>query len=209
MMLSKAKWFIKLDLPGAYNLVLIANRMEWKTAFRSCCGHYEYMVMPFSLTNTPASFPHLINDILREYLDVFCTAYIDDILIYSDTLEEHRHHVRTVLQSLEEAGQYLKPEKCEFQVQQTKYLGLIILSEGMSMDPATVATVKEWPSLEVVKGVQTFLGFANFYRRFIQGFSELVSPLTTLTKKGIKCQGTPMPRPRFNASKDSFTPPSS
>jgi hypothetical protein len=141
--LSKAKWFTKLDLRGAYNLVRIAEGEEWKTAFRTRYGHFEYNVMPFGLTNAPASFQHFINDTLRDFLDVFCTAYLDDILIYSDSLAEHQIHVRQVLKKLQQAGLYLKPEKCEFHVQEVKYLGLIITTKGIQMDPAKVAAVKD------------------------------------------------------------------
>lgn len=198
MSVSKAEWFTKLDLRGAYNLVRMAEGKKWKIDFHSRFGHFEYMVMPFGLTNAPASFQHFINDVLREYLDIFCTTYIDDILIYSDTLEEDRTHVRQVLKSLETAGLYLKPEKCEFHVQKTKCLGLIISAEGISMDRAKVATVKEWAAPESVKGAQSFLGFANFYRRFIKGYSKVVSPLTALTRKGIKFQWTPKPNLSFS-----------
>ena len=120
--LSKAKWFTKLDLRGAYNLVRIAEGEEGKTAFRTRYGHFEYNVMPFGRTNAPASFQRFINDTLRDFLDVFCTAYMDDILIYPDSLAEHKVHVRQVLEKLQQAGLYLKPEKCEFHVQGVKYL---------------------------------------------------------------------------------------
>lgn len=156
MRLSKAKWFTKLDLRGAYNLVRMAKGEEWKTTFRSRFGHYEYLVMPFGLTNAPASFQHFINDTLREYLDVFCTAYIDDILIYSNSLEDHRRQVKTVLHSLKNTGLLLKPEKCEFHVQKTKYLRLIISSEGIPMDPAKVATVKNGRPPSRSKGCRPF-----------------------------------------------------
>lgn len=104
--------------------------------------------MPFGLINAPASIQHFINDILHEYLHVFCTAYIDDILIYSDILEEHCLYARTLLQSIKKAGLYLQLEMCEFHVQQTDWLGLNISTEGISVDPTKVATVKEWASPE-------------------------------------------------------------
>ena len=125
--------------------------------------------MPFGLTNAPATFQHFINDTLREFLDVFCTAYLDDILIYSDTLEEHKIHVRKVLEALQAAGILLQAEKCEFLTQQTTYIGLIVSPEGISMDPKKMKAVKEWGTPKTVKDVQAFLGFANIYRHFIQG----------------------------------------
>jgi hypothetical protein len=112
--IQKAKYFTKLDIHGAYNLVRMAEGEEWKTAFRTQYGLFESLVMPFGLTNAPASFQHFINDVLRPYLDVFVTAYLDNILIYTDNLEEHKKHILKVLEALSEAGLHLKPEKYEF-----------------------------------------------------------------------------------------------
>ena len=112
--MSQDKYNTKLNLRGAYNLVKIAEGEEWKTDFRTRYGNFEYTVMPFGLTNAPASFQHLINDTLCEFRDNFFTAYLDDILIYSDTLEEHKQHVRKSLQKLKNARMFLRPEKCEF-----------------------------------------------------------------------------------------------
>jgi hypothetical protein len=114
MRLSKATYFTKLDVRGAYNLIRMADGEEWKTAFRTRYGLFESLVMPFGLTNAPADFQRFINDVLSPFLDIFATAYLDDILIYSDNLEEHREHVRQVLDKLSAAGLHLKPEKCEF-----------------------------------------------------------------------------------------------
>ena len=163
MRLQKAKWYTKLDLRGAYNLLRIAEGEEWKTAFRTRYGHFEYTVMPFGLTNAPASFQHFINDTLREFLDDFVNAYIDDILIYSESYEENIRHTRKVLQVLSDAGLHLKPEKCKFHVQTVKYLGIILTPNGIQMDPAKVETVKDWPIPQHLKDVQAFLGFANYY----------------------------------------------
>jgi hypothetical protein len=120
--------------------------------------------MPFSLTNTPADFQHFINDVLCLYLDIFITAYLNDILIYSNNLKDHWDYVLKVLEALSEAGLYLKPEKCKFYHQEVKYLGFIISTNGTKMDPAKVATVQEWPEPWNIKDIQSFLGFANFYR---------------------------------------------
>jgi hypothetical protein len=143
--LQKAKYFTKLNIRGAYNLVRMAEGEEWKTAFRTRYGLFESLVMPFGLTNAPASFQHFINDVLRPYLDIFVTAYLDDILIYSDNLEEHKKHVLKVLEALSTVGLHLKPEKCEFHQQEVKYLGFIISTSRTKMDPAKVATIQEWP----------------------------------------------------------------
>ncbi|KAI0992503.1 hypothetical protein K3495_g15682, partial [Podosphaera aphanis] len=181
--LSKAKYYTKLDLRQGYHQIRMAEGEEWKTAFRTRYGHFEYTVMPFGLTNAPATFQHFINDCIRDYLDIFCTAYLDDILIYSDTLEEHIAHVNQVLEALRKNRILLKPEKCEFHTQSTTYLGLIIEPGGIRMDSKKVKAVQEWTSPKTVKDVQAFLGFANFYRRFVRGFSALALPLTKLTRK--------------------------
>ncbi|KAH0613403.1 uncharacterized protein H6S33_005289 [Morchella sextelata] len=140
--LSKAKW---------YNHIRMAEGEEWKTAFRTRYGHFEYTVIPFGLTNAPATFQHFINDCVRDYLDMFCTAYLDDIIIYSDTFEEHQVHVEKVLEALQRNGVLLKPEKCEFRTQSTTYLGLIIEPNGIKMDPRKVETVKNWTVPKTVK----------------------------------------------------------
>ena len=140
--------------------------------------------MPFGLTNAPADFQRFINETLAPFLDQFTSAYLNDILIYSDKMEEHTRHVHRVLERLTDAGLHLKPEKCEFHKTEVKYLGLIIGADGIKMDPSKVETVKAWPPPENLRDVQVFLGFANFYRRFIKGYSKVVEPLTQLTRKG-------------------------
>ena len=141
--------------------------------------------MPFGLCNGPASFQNYINDTLREYLDDFCTAYLDDILIYSEIEAEHKIHVKRVLQKLHETGLQADITKCAFHVKEVPYLGLIIITEGVKMNSAKVSTIVKWLTLVNIKDVQSFLGFANFYRRFIYGYSKLASPLTCLTKKDV------------------------
>jgi len=120
--------------------------------------------MPFGVTNAPASFQHFINDTLRDFVYVFYTVYLDDILIYADPLAEHKIHVKQVLHMLKQAGLYLKPGKCELHVQEVKYLGLIITTEGIRMDPAKVTAIREWETQANLKHVQAFLWLANFYR---------------------------------------------
>lgn len=203
--LYKAKWYTKLDLRQGYNQIRIAEGEEWKTAFRTRYGHFEYTVMPFGLTNAPATFQHFINDCLRDYLDVFCTAYLDDILIYSNSLKEHQTHVSKVLQALQDSGVLLKPEKCEFHTQSTKYLGLIIEPGGIKMDPKKVDAVRNWKSPKTLKDVQAFLGFANFYRRFIRGFSALAFPLYKLTRKNTPFSWDTQAEKAFESLKISFT----
>ena len=188
--LSKARFFTKLDVIAAFNRIRIAEGDEYLTAFRTRYGLFQYNVMPFGLTGAPSTFQHYINDTLREFLDVFATAYLDDILIYSESIEEHRQHVRQVLTRLRTAGLQIDIEKCEFHTQETRYLGLIIGTDGVKMDPKKIEAIRDWKppnkdkDKDKIKEVQAFLGFANFYRRFISGFSTIVKPLTELTKKG-------------------------
>ena len=182
--LQNSKIFTRLDLRGAYNLIRIRQGDEHLTAFRTRYGLFEYLVMPFGLTNAPATCQQFVNDTLRQYLDRFCVVYLDDILIYSETLQEHKKQVRLILETLLKAGLYVKGEKCEFFTTSTTFLGFVISTSGISMDPTKISTIIDWPSPTNVKELQSFLGFANFYRRFIGGYSAKVKPLTSLLKKG-------------------------
>jgi hypothetical protein len=181
--LAKAKIYTKLDVKDAYHNLRIAEGDEWKMAFRTKYGLYEYLIMPFGLTNAPASFQRWMNEILSDYLDVFCIAYLDDILIYSDDLEQHHCHIKMILRRVEEVGLTLKASKYECHTNKTEYLGYIISPTGIEMDPEKVRVMAEWKEPTNVKGVQSFLGFANFYRRFIRGFSKITAPLTRLIRK--------------------------
>jgi hypothetical protein len=184
--LSKAKFYTKLDVIGAFNQIRIAEGDEWMTAFNTRYGLFETLVMPFGLTNAPATFQARINEILRPFLDIYCTAYIDDILIYSDNLKEHRKHVNAILTAIGEVGLKLDIKKCAFEVQEVTYLGMIISTNGIRMDPQKVECINNWDPCENVKDVQAFLGFSNFYRRFIKGFSKTMKPLVALTQKNVK-----------------------
>ena len=183
--LAKAKWFTKLDVIAAFHRLRIASGDEWKTAFRTRYGLYEWLVTPFGLANAPSTFQKYINWVLRDFLDNFCSAYLDDIIIYSSgSLQDHREKVKSVLARLQEAGLQCDLDKCAFEVQSTKYLGFIIeAGKGIRMDPDKVKAIQDWEAPTTVKGIRGFLGFANFYRRFIQQYSEIVLPLTALTRK--------------------------
>jgi hypothetical protein len=184
--LFKAKWYTKFDVIAAFNEIRIKEGHEHMSAFLTRYGLYEYCVVPFGLTNAPATWQQYINSVLHDFLDRFCTAYLDDILIYSDTEEEHIGHVRQVLSALQEANLFLDIKKCEFHVKRVRYLGLIITTDGIQMDPEKIKAVQEWPRPTSLKDVQAFLGFCNFYRRFITGYSNIVKPLTTLTSNAAK-----------------------
>ena len=182
----EAKIFTKIDLRGAYNLVRMKEGHEWKTAFRTRYGLFEYRVMPFGLTNAPATFQHLMNDVFREWLDDFVVIYLDDILIYSRNEEDHTEHVCKVLQRLLDNGLYAKLEKCEFDRERIDFLGFTISPKGLEMDQSKVESIQEWKTPASVHDIQVFLGFANFYRRFVNGYSKVISPLTKLLCKGVK-----------------------
>ncbi|KAI2646204.1 Transposon Tf2-9 polyprotein [Labeo rohita] len=179
--LQGASVFTKLDLRNAYHLVRIRRGDEWKTAFNTPRGHFEYLVMPFGLSNSPGVFQALVNDVLRDMVDQFIYVYLDDILIFSSSLQEHVQHVRRVLQRLLENGLFVKAEKCVFHAQSVPFLGYILSAEGVRVDPEKVKAVVDWPTPDSRKALQRFLGFADFYRRFVRNFSQLASPLTALT----------------------------
>ena len=206
-----AKVYTKLDIRSAYNLIRIKEGDEWKTAFRTRYGHFEYRVMPFGLANAPATFQGHINAVLRDYLDVFCLAYIDDILIFSEREEDHEEHVRKVLERLLAAGLYCKLEKCEFSTRRVGFVGYVITPEGVSMEDDRVATVRDWPAPRSHKEVQIFLGFANFYRRFISKYSKITRPMTDLLLGGKagkffgKFEWTPEADRAFKELKEAFT----
>lgn len=178
--LHSATVFSKLDLRNAYHLVRIKEGDKWKTAFKTPLGHFECLVMPFGLTNAPTVFQALINDVLRDFLNVFVFVYLDDILIYSQNLEQHKVHVRTVLQRLLENQLFVKAEKCEFHMPSVSFLGFYF-DQGQYRTDAEKTKAADWPLPKDRKQLQRFLGFANFYRRFIRNYSQVAAPLTKLT----------------------------
>ena len=178
--LSKAKYFTKLDLRGAYNLIRMKEGEEWKAAFRTRYDHYEYLIISFELTNVSATCQDLINDTLQEYLNIFVIAYLDGILMYSETLAEHVGHVSTVLKCLNKRNLRLKPQE------NVTFLSFTIGRRGISIDPEKIQVVKEWKTPINVKKVQFFLEFVNYNRKFIKNHSGRAVPLTRLTTKEIE-----------------------
>jgi hypothetical protein len=203
--LRRAKVFSKLDLRGAYNLVRIKKGDEWKTAFRTRYGHFETLVMPFGLTNAPATFQSFMNDIFRDLLDDFMIIYLDDILIFSDDPAKHTIHVERVLGRLRQYKLFIKAEKCEFDRDRCEFLGFVVSPTGVQMDPGKVSTVLDWPEPTSVKQLQAFLGFTNFYRRFIPEYSRTCSPLTRLLKKGVQFSFDHSAKKAFVKLKATFT----
>ena len=203
--LSTGRIFTKIDLRGAYNLLRIKEGEEWKTAFRTRYGLYEYKVMPFGLTNAPASFQHLMNYHFRDMLDKHVICYLDDILIYSPDLETHRLHVIQVLTRLREVGLFAKAEKCLFHSDKVDFLGFVISPNGVEMDTKKVQTILDWPIPTNLFEVRSFLGFCNFYRRFIKSYSKVVQPLTALTKKDTPFTWTSTEQGAFDNLRQAFT----
>ncbi|KAL0183738.1 hypothetical protein M9458_019434, partial [Cirrhinus mrigala] len=204
--LRSAKYFTKLDLRNAYNLIRIREGDEWKTAFSTTTGHYEYRVMPFGLVNSPSIFQSFINDVFRDMLGRWVIIYMDDILVFSDSLKSHISHVRKVLQRLISHHLFAKAEKCEFHQTATTFLGYVVSSEGVAMDDSKVQAVLRWPQPSTLKELQRFLGFSNFYRRFIRNFSSVAAPLTSMVRKGVKrLSWSPAAVQAFKVLKESFT----
>jgi len=133
--LQTAKYYTKLDIKDAYHNVRIKEGDEWKTTFTTKYGTYEYLVMPFGLTNAPAAFQRWINRTLQSYIDICCIVYLDDVLIYSENLEQHQKDLAAIIRAIRQQGMKLKPSKCEFHQQETEYLGFIINNEGVKVDP--------------------------------------------------------------------------
>ncbi|KHJ31814.1 hypothetical protein EV44_g1960 [Erysiphe necator] len=180
--LSNAKYFTTLDAISTFNRIRMKPGDEEKSAFNTRYGQFEYLVMPFGLCNAPSSFQSLINDTIHDYLDVFATAYLDDILIYSESLDDHIPHVRKVLQRMRDNNLQLDIHKCNFMTNKVKYLGLTISTNGLCMDHTKVDAITNWKTPSNLKDVRAFIVFANFYRRFINNFSAIVNPLTNMTK---------------------------
>ena len=202
---GKARIYTKIDLRHAYHLVHIRDGDEWKTTFRTKYGSFEWMVMPEGLSNAPGAFQRFMNDIFADMLDVCVVVHLDDILIYSSDKATHRRQVKEVLRRLQKNGLYAKPEKCEFNKETVEFLGYVLSPQGLTMAADKVQAVRDWPEPRKVKDVQSFLGFANFYRRFIYNFSDIVVPLTRLTRKNIPFIFSEKQRAAFNLLKEAFT----
>jgi len=184
--LGKASIFTKLDLKNGYYLIRMAEGKEWKTPFKSRYGLYEYTMMPFGLCNTPSSFQSMINDVFRDMLDIGVIAYMNDILIYTEIVQEHVVLVRRVMERLRKAHLRVSIMKSSFHEWEIEFLGDKISDRGISMTSTKVEDILAWSTPEEVVDGQSYMGFANFYRRFINGFTKIAKPLMELTKKGIK-----------------------
>ncbi|GJS00994.1 reverse transcriptase domain-containing protein [Tanacetum coccineum] len=178
--------YSKIDLRSGYHQLRVREEDVPKTAFRTRYGHYEFQVMPFGLTNAPAVFMDLMNRVCKPYLDKFVIVFIDDILIYSKNKKEHEEHLKMILELLKKEELYAKFSKCEFWIPKVQFLGHVIDSEGIHVDPAKIESIKDWTSPKSPTEIRQFLGLAGYYRRFIEGFSKIAKPMTKLTQKKIK-----------------------
>src|SRR5882724_12023374 len=199
------KVYTNLDLHAGYYNVCVAVGYKWKTAFQTHYGSFEFLVMPMGLTNAPTMFQAFMNHIFQDITDIFIVIYLDDILIFSNSLEEHRVHVQCILECLCKYDLHSKPEKCLFHMQKIEFLGFMVTPTGISMDTAKTNTVSVWPTLTNLKAVQAFLGFTNFYCHFIVGFSDIIIHLIHLTRKDTPFIWGPDHTKAFETLKTTFT----
>nr|ABG66123.1 retrotransposon protein, putative, Ty3-gypsy subclass [Oryza sativa Japonica Group] len=199
--LKGPKVFSKIDLQSGYHQLRIREEDIPKTAFTTRYGLYECTVMSFGLTNAPAFFMNLMNKVFMEFLDKFVVVFIDDILIYSKSEEEHEQHLRLVLEKLKEHQLYAKFSKCDFWLSEVKFLGHVITAQGVAVDPSNVESVTKWTPPKTVSQIRSFLGLAGYYRRFIENFSRIARPMTQLLKKDEKFKWTAECDKRFEELK--------
>lgn len=188
--LSDARFFTKIDLTSGYYQVELDEESKEKTAFVTPDGHYQFNRLGMGLCNAPATFQRLMYKVLGNLMWSHCMAYLDDIVIFSKTFEDHMKHLEQVLQKLREAGLKLKPRKCSIAQERLQYLGHIVDSSGVRPDPANVEALTTYPPPKHVKGVQQFLGICGYYRRFIPDYTTISKPLTALTKKNVSFEWT-------------------
>ncbi|GBG72311.1 hypothetical protein CBR_g11240 [Chara braunii] len=178
-----AKYFSKIDLKSGYHQIEVHPDDQYKTAFRTRYGHYEFIVMPFGLTNAPATFQRCMNDLLRPWLERFVVVYLDDILVFSKTLEEHQGHLRQVLEKLREANLKINAKKCDWAKTQVLYLGHVLDGDGVKPEDSKIAAIRDWPTPRTLTEQRSFLGLANYYRKFVRNFSTIAAPLRRLLRK--------------------------
>ncbi|MBW0532932.1 hypothetical protein O181_072647 [Austropuccinia psidii MF-1] len=197
--------FSKIHLHGSYKLLRNKEVDEYLTAFRTKYGIYEYLVVPFGLTNAPASFQNLVKNIFQDHLDVFVVAYLNEIMVFSKCEEEHVTHVSTVLTILRGNNLFAKASKCLFHVSSVEYIGYVVYSEGLKMDQEKVQQIINWPPPRNLKDLQSFPGFANFYRHSIKNYSKKISSLTSFLKKDSYFPLNEEALSHFHQLKEAFT----
>ncbi|MBW0508628.1 hypothetical protein O181_048343 [Austropuccinia psidii MF-1] len=197
--------FSKIDLLGAYNILRIKEGDEKLTSFRTKYGSYEYLVVPFGLTNSPASFQNLVNDLFADFLDIFVVVSLDDIMVFSIAAEEHVKHVASILQRLRDKNLFAKASKCVFHASSVEYLGYVFSSDGLKIDSSKVQAILNWPQPHNIKALKSFLGFANFYHHFIKNYSKKVTALTSLFKEDSPFIFNEGDLSQFKILKEEFT----
>ncbi|CAA7017008.1 unnamed protein product [Microthlaspi erraticum] len=202
--IGTAKVFSKLDLKSGYHQIRIKPRDEWKTAFKTREGLFEWLVMPFGLSNAPSTFMRVMNQALRPYIGKFLVVYFDDILVFSSNTEEHIDHLRLILLVLRRETLFVARQKCDFATDRVLFLGYVVSSKGLSMDESKVDAVRSWPTPHTVSDVRSFHGLASFYRRFVPNFSAIMAPLTDCMKEG-KLQWTEEAAAAFEVIKHKLT----
>ncbi|GJP80145.1 hypothetical protein CLOP_g10371 [Closterium sp. NIES-67] len=190
-MLRGATVFSKLDLRSGYWLIRMADNSIHKIAFQTRYGSYEYLVMPFGLTNAPATFQAEMNHILCPLLEECIVVYLDDILIYSRDMHQHVQHLRRVFDILRRERFYVKLSKREFALEKVQFLGHMVRAQGVHVDPKKIKAVRTWKTPENVTELQQFLGFANYYNRFVPQYAKIATPLTNLLKKNTPYKWDP------------------
>ncbi|MBW0549493.1 hypothetical protein O181_089208 [Austropuccinia psidii MF-1] len=197
--------FSNIDLRGAYNPLRIKEGDENLAAFRTKYGSYEYLVMPFGLTNAPATFQNLLNDIFSDFLDIFVVVYLDDIIVLSNSEEEHVKHVGSVFQRLRDNNLFDKASKCVFHASSVEYLGYVFSSDCLQMDSSKFHQILNWPQPKKIKALKSFLGFANLYFCFIKNYSKKITALTSLLKKDSPFIFNKQALSQFQILKEAFT----
>ena len=193
-----------MDLASGYHQIAVREEDIPKTAFRTQRGHFEFVVMPFGVTNAPSTFQRMMNSLFKEELDDYVLVYLDDILVFSSTLEEHIAHIRKALERLRSAKLYARLHKCAFFQRRVEYLGFDVSAEGIQPSQEKVKAIVEWPKPQSVRDVRGFLGLASFYRRFIKQFSLKARPLTDLTREKTVWQWNDKEENAFNELKKSL-----
>jgi hypothetical protein len=178
--------FSKIDLKSGYHQIRMAAGEEYKTAFRTHSGHYEFLVMPFGLTKAPATFQSLMNEVFRAHVRKFILVFFDDILVYSPTLGDHYQHLEIVLKLLRTHQLVARATKCFFGHSQVEYLGYVITEHGVATDPLKIQAIVDWPIPTNLKQLRGFLGLTGYYRRFVKGYGSISKPLTLLLSKDTK-----------------------
>lgn len=203
--LRGASYFTKIDLRSGYHQVPLHQEDMPKTAFRTRYGHFEFRVLPFGLTNAPAHFMALMHRIFGKLLDKCVIVFLDDIICYSSTESQHLEDVRAVLRCLRQEELYIKLSKCSFFKRSISFCGYIVSEEGVSTDPAKIQAVQDWPTPSTLKDTRAFLGFANFYRKFIKDFAAIALPLTNLLRGNKAFVWTKVEQLAFDALKMALT----